>query len=219
MFAKDYIDASLPFLRTTDTVEYALDLMQEYKQEALAVVHDNHCIGLLTEHFLLEFDGLMKIENLKEHCIQQQVVETAHIFDVLKLATANTLVCVPVINAEQEYVGIITAQKIMQHFAQDAALENNGGVLVLEMESRDYSLTEISRIVESNNAAILHSMISSIPNQQKLYVSLKINKDDLKDIQLSFERYQYNVIAVIHQSEYEIQLKERYDSLMRYLEV
>ncbi|MEZ5053622.1 MAG: CBS domain-containing protein [Chitinophagales bacterium] len=219
MFAKDYIDTSLPFLRTTDTVEYALDLMQEYKQETLAVVHNNHCIGLLTEHFLLEFDGLMKIENLKEHCIQQQVAETAHIFDVLKLATANTLVCVPVINAEQEYVGIITAQKIMQHFAQDAALENNGGVLVLEMESRDYSLTEISRIVESNNAAILHSMISSIPNQQKLYVSLKINKDDLKDIQLSFERYQYNVIAVIHQSEYEIQLKERYDSLMRYLEV
>ena len=44
-------------------------------------------------------------------------------------------------------------------------------------------------------------------------------KNDLKDIKQSFERYQYNVLAVLHQSEYENQLQERYDSLMRYLEV
>jgi len=52
-----------------------------------------------------------------------------------------------------------------------------------------------------------------------MQVSLKINKNDLKDIQQSFERYQYTVLAVLHQSEYENQLQERYDSLMRYLEV
>ena len=79
---------------------------------------------------------------------------------------------------------------------------------------------KISKIVESNDAVILHSMIAvSTENAGKIYVSLKINKIDLQAILLTFERYQYQVIAVLHESEYELQLKERYDSLMRYLEV
>jgi hypothetical protein len=73
--------------------------------------------------------------------------------------------------------------------------------------------------VESNNAMILHSMMATSVNQNFIQISLKINKNDLKDIQHTFERYQYNVLAVLHQSEYESQLQERYDSLMKYLEV
>jgi len=65
----------------------------------------------------------------------------------------------------------------------------------------------------------LHSMVTASAEQALIQVSLKINKNDLKEIQASFERYQYTVLAVLHQSEFEQQLQERYDSLMRYLEV
>lgn len=62
-------------------------------------------------------------------------------------------------------------------------------------------------------------MVTASAGQALIQVSLKINKNDLKEIQASFERYQYTVLAVFHQSEFEQQLQERYDSLMRYLEV
>jgi acetoin utilization protein AcuB len=219
VFAKDCIDASIPFLRISDSVEYALDLMQEFKAEALAVVEDGKYIGLLSEQFLLELDNETSFANIKEHFLPHKIFEETHVFDVLKYTSENVAFFIPVVQAENEYIGIVSPQKLIQVLANNASLVNNGGILVLEIESRNYSLTEISKIVESNNAMILHSMISPAKQPSHVFVSLKINKDDLKDIQLSFERYEYQVIAVLHQSEYELQLRERYDSLMRYLEV
>lgn len=124
----------------------------------------------------------------------------------------------PLVSIENNYIGITSAQKILEQFTATSALSASGGILILEMDAKNYSLTEISRIVESNNAMILQTMLSSQPNHA-LRVSLKINKDDLKEIQATFERYSYNVIAVYHQSAFEFELQDRYDSLMRYLEV
>lgn len=219
MFAKDCIDTSIPFLRTTDTIGYALELMQEFKIEALAIVQDEKYMGAVTENYLLELEDILTVDALQEHFIQHKALEDMHVFDVLKVATETSFYFLPVVNAENDYVGITTPQKLLQTLSMYSSLSSSGGIIVLELETRNYSLTEISRIVESNNAAILHSMVATSVNQNFMQVSLKINRNDLKEIQLSFERYQYTVLAVLHQSEYEMQLKERYDSLMRYLEV
>jgi len=219
LFAQDCIDTSIPFIRLTDTVAYALELMQEYKAEDLAVVDKDLLAGIVTENLLLELDDLLVIETLKENFLQYKVSEGTHLFDVLKISVENTTFFLPVVNSENEYIGITTPQKLLNNLALNSSLTTSGGIIVLEQETKNYSLTEISRIVESNNAMILHSMMATSANQNRMQVSLKINKNDLKDIQQSFERYQYNVLAVLHQSEYENQLQERYDSLMRYLEV
>ncbi|MCB0507012.1 MAG: CBS domain-containing protein [Chitinophagales bacterium] len=219
MFAQDCIDASLPFLRPEDSVFNALDLMQEYKATTLAVIENEKFLGTISENFLLEVDEQQAIGNLHTHFQTNKITPELHLFDVLKATSEFATYFLPVVSLENDYLGITSPQKIIQRLSDNASLITVGGVIVLEMEARNYSLAEIAKIVESNNAMILHSMVSSIDAQQKVFVSLKINKVDLKDVQLSFERYQYNVVAVFHQSEYEMQLKERYDSLIRYLEV
>lgn len=219
MFAQNCIDTSIPFLRLKDTAGYALELMQEYKTDNLAVVDNVLFVGIVTENSLLEGDDMLTIEDVKEHLQQHKIPEGTHIFDVLKSSVEQATYFLPVVNAENEYIGITTPQKLLNILAQHSSLNSTGGIIVLELETKNYSLTEISRIVESNNAMILHSMLATSVNQHQMQVSLKINKNDLKDIQASFERYQYTVLAVLHQSEYESQLKERYDSLMKYLEV
>lgn len=219
MFAQDCIDSSIPYIRLTDTVGYALELMQDYKADNLAVVNNNIFIGIITEKFLLELDDLLSVENLQENFHQHKVLEGTHVFDVLKSSVEYSTYFLPVVNAENEYIGITTPQKLLNILALNSSLNTSGGIIVLELETKNYSLTEISKIVESNNAMILHSMMATSANQHQMQISLKINRNDLKDIQVSFERYQYTVLAVLHQSEYESQLKERYDSLMKYLEV
>lgn len=220
MFAQDCINTSIPYLRLTDTVGYALDLMTEYKSDQLAVVENGIFIGIATEKQLLEMDDIVVINAIKSALLANKVLEGTHVFDVLKKLSEYAADYLPVVTTADEYLGLITTQKIIVELSNHSAMTGPGGIIVLEIEARDYSLAEISKIVESNNALILHSMITtSSHSQQLLQVSLKINKNDLKEIQLSFDRYQYNVIAVLHQSEYEWQLKERYDSLMRYLEV
>ena len=220
MFAQDCIDTSIPFVRLTDTAGYALELMEEYKTDNLAVVDDNAVFaGIISENILLECDDILSIDKLKENLLQHKVFEGTHIFDVLKISVEHSTYFLPVVNSENEYIGITTPKKLLNVLAMNSSLSTNGGIIVLELETKNYSLTEISKIVESNNAMILHSMLATSVNQHQVQVSLKINKNDLKDIQATFERYQYTVLAVLHQSEYETQLKERYDSLMKYLEV
>lgn len=219
MFAQNCIDNSIPFLRLTDDVGYALELLQEYKTNSLAVIENEVFVGVITESVLLEFDEDVKIQALEENLFQHILLEGTHLFDVLKKITEENSYYFAVINVEKEYLGLTTPQKIIDTFIQFSSIATSGGIIVLELEARNYSLTEISKIVESNNAMILQSTLATSTNQHFVQVSLKINKNDLKDIQATFERYQYNVISVIHQSEYEVQLKERFDSLMRYLEV
>ena len=218
MFAKDCIDTSIPYIRLTDTIGYALELMQEYKVENLAVVENTIFIGAISEISLLECDDLLKIDSIHDRFQQHKTLEETHLFDVLKKSTENSTYFLSVVNSENEFIGITTPQKLLNVLMLNSSLGTSGGIIVLELETKDYSLTEISKIVESNNAMILQSMMTTSVNQHLMQVSLKINKNDLKDIQLTFERYRYTVIAVIHQSEYETQLKERFDGLMKYLE-
>ena len=83
----------------------------------------------------------------------------------------------------------------------------------------DYSLSEIARIVESNDAVILNVVVKQVVAENKLQIILKINKTDLKNIQATFERFEYTVLDIVHESEFDAQMQDRIDNLIKYLEV
>lgn len=102
---------------------------------------------------------------------------------------------------------------------KDNELLQNGGIITIETDLHNYSLTEIARIVESNDAVILNVLVKQILAENKLQIILKINQLDLKNIQATFERFEYTVLDIKHESEYDFQMKERIDNLIKYLEV
>ena len=110
-------------------------------------------------------------------------------------------------------------QNIIKFFATLSSIDESGGIMVLELNRNDYSLSEISRLVESNNASILSSYISAHQDSMKLEVTLKINVSDLKQIIATFERFDYTVARSYQESQYFGDLKDRYDSLMSYLNI
>lgn len=220
MFAKDCIDTSIPYLKPTDTASFALEMMSENKTLILPVVKNHVLLGMVDENNLLEVDDSMLIEyfiSSEESPIH--FAEGLHIFDVLKKCAQWNNYFIPVLNNHKHYIGMTSPKHILTAYTQYSALNNPGGIIELQMDAKDYSLTEISKIVESNNAMILHSMISTQKESSQIIVAIKINKSDLQDIQATFERFGYTVVSVLHHSEYEMQLKERLDSLMRFLEV
>ncbi len=220
MFAKDCIESSIPFIRLNDKAYYVLELMQEYKVDTLAIVEQEKITGVVSEKLLLELeDDAITMEQIISVLPIEKIHDDEHIFDVLKKCTSIHNYFLPVINTDNDYIGITSPQKILQNLSANSAICTKGGILILEMDAKDYSLTEISRIVESNNAQIIQSLLAKNSFNNLMQVSIKINREDLKDIQASFERYNFNVIAVYHESEFEYQLQERYEGLMKYLEV
>ena len=176
-------------------------------------------LGILPEEILFDLEESHALKDFESLFQPYHLSENTHIFDVLKSTQLYHSFVLPVVDIEQSLKGISSAGAILEAWSKDSNFTGPGGILVLELAPKDYSLSEIAKLVESNNASILHSMTSSAPDRDKIRVSIKINKNDLKDIQSTFERFNYTVIAVIHQSEYEMELKDRLESLMRYLEV
>ena len=97
------------------------------------------------------------------------------------------------------------------------SIKEFGGILILEMNQHDYSLTQIARIVEENNAKILSSYITSLPDSTQIEVTLKINTTDLDRIIQTFQRYDYTIKAMFQKGNFQDDLKKRYDELMNYL--
>jgi CBS domain-containing protein len=126
----------------------------------------------------------------------------------------------PVLDTDHYYLGAITLYDLARRFAKLFSLEEIGGVIVLEMNENNYSLSEISKIVESNNVKILSSFIDRKFGTNVMDVILKLDNDELSPLIQSFMRYDYNVKAVyLDQSEIGDLYKDRFDQFMKFMNI
>ena len=220
MYARELISDDIPPLKTSDTGERALAWMDEFRVSHLPIVNNVDFLGLISESDILDFNS--SSEPIGGHSLnlsRPYVFNYQHTYDVLKVMSSLKLSVIPVLNDKDQYLGLIHLSTLLQHFAEMASMKESGGLLVLELNSHDYSLSEIARIVESNDAKILSSYISSQIDSAKLEVTIKINRTDLSAIIQTFNRYNYTIKASFHQSEYVDDLKDRFDSFMSFLNI
>lgn len=220
MLASDLITDEIPPLKVSDTGRKALNWMDEFKVWHLPVVKNSEFIGLISESDLIDNSSSEEaISKINPNFITTYVGEKQHIFEVVKIVSEFNLSVIPVLDVNKHYLGCISIHRLMNAIAAMPVVGEPGGIIILEMNINDYSLGEIARIVENNDAKILGTFITSHPDSTKMEVTLKINRGDLSAILQSFERFKYNVTASYHQSEHKDTLKDRYDSLMNYLNI
>lgn len=218
MLAQDLITDEIPPIKSTDSGEKAIKWMDEFKVSHLPVVDGIKYLGLVSDNDLLDMNQPEAAigEQLKV-LAQPYVTERHHIYDVIRLIASRKLTLVPVLDDDKNYVGAISMSHLMTQFAGIASINDPGGILVLEMSQHDYSMMEMGRIVEGNDAKILSSYITSTPDSTQLEVTLKINKEDLSAIMQTFTRYNYTIKASFQESTFKDDLKNRYDELMNYI--
>lgn len=220
MIAYDLISDIIPPLKTSDTGTIALNWMNEFQVKHLPIVNNEQFLGLVSEDDLLgETNPEKPIGNYKLSYFKPYVLETDHIYRVLNVAAQMELTLVPVVDEEMNYKGVVSIQSLMNHFATMSSVTERGGIIVIESEVRDYSLTEISRIIESNDAKVLSIYTYSIPDSNHIEITIKLNREDLSDIIAAFNRFDYKVLAYFHKSDSEEDLKDRFDHFIRYMNI
>lgn len=220
MLARELIKDVIPPLRTSDTGLKALSWMEEFRVSHLPIVNNIKFLGLISYDDILSLNA--PAEPLGNHTLSLNrpfVFENQNIYDVVKLVSRLGLTLTPVLSADEQYLGVITLPDLVSNFAAIESVQDPGGIIVLELNKNDYVLSEIAHIIESNDAKILSTFITSNPDSTKLELTLKINKIDLSRIIASFNRYNYVVKATYHESEHDIDLQERFDSFMNYLNI
>jgi len=218
MLAHELITDEIPPLKPSETAMKALQWMDEFKVTHLPLVDNVHFLGMISESDLLDQDSPdATLGELDLPLITTFVYDNKHVFEVVKVVSDHKLTVIPVLNKEQKYLGAISIAQLMRVIAEMPVVEGPGGIIILELNVNDYTLSEIARIVEDNNAKIMGTFITSNIDSTKIQLTLKINQTDLSGILQTFDRFDYNVTASYDQSNNEEDLKERFDSLMNYL--
>ena len=221
MLAKELISDLVPPLKTSDTGLKALSMMEIYRISHLPIVNNLEFLGLISDTDI--YDMNMADEPIGNHQLSlfsPYVTSDQHIFEVIELVGRLKLTVVPVLDEKKNYLGLILMSDLLHHFADLAALKNPGAIIVLEMNITDYSLTEISNIVEGNDGKILSLYISQPVDSTKIEVTLKINRTEISSFIQTFNRYNYIVKASYMESgELNTLIESRYESFMRYLNV
>jgi CBS domain-containing protein len=150
--------------------------------------------------------------------LKPYVTDNQHLFEVIGLAARLKLSVVPVLDNNNHYKGVITTSDLIRHVAGISSMDQPGGIIVIELVERDYSLSQISQIVESNNIKVLSMYITSPTESTRLEVTLKVNTTDLLALIRTFERYNYDVKTWVTTSDsIDKFYSERFDLLMKYL--
>ncbi len=219
MKAAELVSQEMIPLKTSDTGEEALSIMGDFYVRHLPIVNNEQFLGLLSEDDILNNDIKEPVGSYQLSLTRPYVDEESHLYEVLSIMSEFQLSVIPVVDIEKDYLGLIALNDLLSALSRMGSFSEPGGIVVLEMSRINYSLTEISRIVESENASILSSMITSSPSSTKVEVTIKINRQEIGSILAAFERFDYQIKASFLKSNYFDALKDRYDSLMSYLNV
>ncbi len=220
MLAKDLITDEVPPLKTSDTGLMAINWMDEFKVSHLPIVNNHEYLGLISDTDILDLNITDdELGKNKLSLIRPFVFENQHVYEVIKMISNMKLTVLPVLDENQHYAGLIPLTALLQQFATLAATREPGGIIILEMNLHDYSLSQIAQIIEGNDGKILSCYLNALADSTKIEVTLKINKEDISGILQTFERYNYTVKASFHQSEFSDDMKNRFDSFMNYINI
>jgi CBS domain-containing protein len=219
MLARELISKVVPPLRPDDEVARALAWMDEFKVSHLPVVDGKNFLGLISEDNILDGAKEDTVIASKEVLNRAYVLESQHIYYVIRKLAATDLSVVAVLDSAQNYLGCITLSDLVTKFEELAVINQPGGIIVIQFKKNDYSLAQVAHVVESNNAKILSSYVFERPETGMLELTLKVNREEVGSIVQGLERYDYQVLAFFQESAQLEDLKGRYDELMRYINI
>lgn len=220
MTASNLINEAIPRLNINDSCNRALSIMEEYNLTHLPVTDNEQYKGLISDlDIYRNTDFTAPVKDCLSPSSMIYVEDNDHFFLVLKIAAEKKLDILPVVDENKMYLGSITYRDMIQFTAVNDCVFVPGGIIVLELNANDYMLSQIAQIIESNDARILGLWTMHIANSVKIELTIKTNKTDFGAILQTFERYHYTIKAVFSDTEDETLLKERYDALLRYLNV
>jgi acetoin utilization protein AcuB len=216
MRASELLSSDFPVLRPEDSLEKAVNIFHDHCICHVPVVSQDILEGLLPVDLLLGIPDHGKlISDFKSDYIFTYVHPDQHALDVFEIMARQGLSAVAVLDEQQHYLGIVSMNKLVTLLSDFYSFKKVGGIIVIKVGMRDYDLSEISRIVESNNAKILVLYLDSDDENASYDITIKMDTIDISHILATFERFQYEVKYSYPSSLQKDQIQDRYDFLMK----
>ena len=214
MIAEELISDHIIPLKKSDLCEAACDFMMAENITVMPVVEQNKLLGYLYLNKAARDKNKTVVEQMDTNAFF--VFDKTHLFDVSKVMHDYGVSTIAVCDEHQSYKGAIALTDLLRAYTQDSANSLPGAIVTIQINARDYTLTEIARISETNNFKVIGIFTKSLADN-KLEVNIKFNSTEINTLLHAFERFGYQIKAVHQLSEVRGGLDNRFDWLIKYM--
>ncbi len=215
---KEYINTDFKAINSNDSIIVVQDFFHELNFSHFPVIEAGVYLGCIALDDIETFDSDKKVSDYR-YALEGFYARTADIWlDVLEVFAKNHTNVVPVLDENNQYIGYYELEDIIKFFHETPFLKEAGGIIIVKKPVLDYSMSQITQIVESNNGKLLGLFISEA-DVQSVQITMKISLGAMNDIIQTFRRYNYEIISEHQEDNYINNLKERSDYLDKYLNI
>lgn len=214
----DFINNDIKPFNLNDSIIEVLDAFEELNYTHFPIVENGIYLGCIAAHDVETFETNQLLNNYK-YALEGFFVRSSMIWiDVLEVFAQNNTNVVPVLDRENSYLGYYEISDVIKFFNNTPFLREQGGIIIVQKNSKNYSFSQIVQIVESNGGNLLGCFISSIENDL-VQITIKTTVGAINEIIQTFRRYEYEIISEHLEDNYLNNLKERSDYLEKYLNI
>ncbi|MFZ4260750.1 CBS domain-containing protein [Sphingobacterium sp. HJSM2_6] len=218
MYIGEHLSTLYTEITPNDSVAHALELLNDLHVHQLPLILNQEYLGILSEEELLNIDqDSLLLKDIQFNLPFIYVYDFQHIYDAIQLISINQLDLLPILNKQNQYLGVVTQQDLLYAINKMISNQEIGAIIVLEMEERDHSLTHIANIIESENAKIWSTGVKQVEDSDKIELTIKLNKTNISSVLASLWRHDYVVKATFNDGSDQNDIQDRYNLLMNYL--
>lgn len=214
----DYITNDFKAFNSNDSLEFIQDFFSDLTFSHFPVVEEGVYIGSISADDVVTFDTKKSINDYRYSLESFYARNNMIWLDVLEIFAQNRTNLIPILDENNKYIGYYELDDIIQFFHETPFLKEHGGIIIVNKPIRDFSMSQVAQIVESNDGKILGMFISEA-NSETVQITIKIAAGGLNEIIQSFRRYDYEIISDHPEDNYINNLKERSDYLDKYLNI
>ena len=219
-YCSQLLETSLNTADLRDTISHALELAKENRYQHLPVLDGAQYVGLVGVEDLEEAqDASAELISLQPIFTKPLVRSADHFLQALRMRAKYFVDLIPVVNEENEWEGAVGDEKLLDNLSKLTGVSDSGSIVVLSMPLHDYAPGEINRLVESNDAMIMHMNTQQDPHSGVMQVVLRINREEVSDLIATFQRHEYNVLYYYGDESYDNSLQNNLDHLLNYLNI
>jgi predicted transcriptional regulator len=219
MLASSIAISNFPLLHFEDKASFALQCMEDYDIQHLPLVKEEYFVGLVNKEDVLNLDTDQTLIHLADQLKRVGILGSMHFTAALNLFSKNELSLLPVLNEQQEFTGVILQKNLNDLLAKFLGVDNPGAIIVVSVSPYQYSLAELSRLVETNNAQISQLNTNFDEATGSLIITIKLNKEEADVIIATLQRYNYQILHYFGNTIIHNDIEDHYHHLMNYLDV
>ncbi|MEZ4803980.1 MAG: CBS domain-containing protein [Bacteroidia bacterium] len=220
MLLDHYISYDFVPLNPEQKIEDAIEKMEDLKLDLMPVVDSDILVNYASLEDLQSRNSSDKISTLPQFSsILPSVNSNQHLLDICSQLKTFNAPLIAVVDAEGLFQGVLETQDTIDAISSSLTIRNAGSILVIRVKPIDYSLSDLSRIIEYSDAKILGLFIYEVENSDELDIHLKLNTTVLKHILATLERYDYKVVQYFNREDLTDDLDQRYFNLMKFIDV